>query len=391
LKRDKSILLGVTGGIAAIKAALLASKLTCLGYKVYPVLTPAACQFLSPLTLSTLTGQIAKTEMFEQNKGKPIHLAHKDKADFAAIIPATADFIAKIAHGFGDDLLSTVLLSMKPQSVLIAPAMNPSMYKNPAVKDNLSLLSKRGYHIVKPVTGRVACGDDGEGRLPEVEDLILEIERLCTKHDLEKEHLIITLGATSEAIDSVRIITNRSSGRMGLELARSGYRRGARVSIIAGRCDVKIPKGFNSIKVETYIDLSKAIEGLAKSATGLIMAIAVADFKPKEVSGRKIKRGKISLDLKPIPDVLAKISKKQKHLKVIAFSLQDNIEEDNMSISKMKEKGASLIVVNEASAIDGEESRIRIIDRDLRGKTYPIQDKSLSAELILDAYKHISK
>lgn len=388
-KNDKSILIGITGGIASIKTALLVSDLTKKGFSVYPVLTEAACKFVTPLTFSTLSRNPAKTDMFP-SQPFPAHLEPKEFADYAAIIPATANFLAKLAHGIADDLLTTVILSFKPENVLIAPAMNPEMWRNPAVQANARILSERGYCLVKPATGIVACGDEGEGRLPEINALELHIEKLMQVKDLCKERMVITLGSTEEYIDPVRVITNHSSGKMGLEIAKEAFRRGAKVTLISGRCETKIPEVFENHEIRTAIELQKKLYEHMEYSTGLIMVAAVADLKPKQSSEKKLKRKDHSIQFIANDDIIASIARKYKKLKTVAFSLQENLEDNDTAFMKLQEKKVDMIIANEFKTMGSELSRIRIIT----GKkefNFKQMSKAECAKRILDKYAGIKK
>ncbi|MBN1232909.1 MAG: bifunctional phosphopantothenoylcysteine decarboxylase/phosphopantothenate--cysteine ligase CoaBC [Candidatus Coatesbacteria bacterium] len=388
-KNDKSILIGVTGGIASIKTALLVSDLAKKGFSVYTILTEAACKFVTPLTFSTISRNPAKTDMFP-SQPFPAHLEPKELADYAAIIPATANFLGKLAHGIADDLLTTVLLSFKPEHVMIAPAMNPEMWKNPAVQANSKILAERGYYLIRPATGKVACGDEGEGRLPEIDDLNLHIEKMMQIKDLCKERIVITLGSTMEYIDPVRVITNHSSGKMGLEIAKEAFRRGAKVTLVSGRCETRIPEVFDNHDIRTAIELQKKLFELMEYSTGLIMVAAVADLKPKQSSVKKLKRKDHSIQFIANDDIIASIARKYRKLKTVAFSLQEDLEDKETACTKLKGKNVDMIIANEFSTMGSELSKIRIIT----GKNefnFKQMSKADCAKRILDKYAGIKK
>ena len=291
--RDKTIVLGVTGGIAAYKAAEIASQLTQAGAKVSVIMTEEALQFISAVTFRALTGRPVVTEMFDLASEFSIeHVSLAKAADVVVIAPATANIIAKLAAGIADDMLCcTVLATRAP--VLIAPAMETNMYANPITRDNLSKLKARNFVIVGPATGWLASGKEGLGRLADVNDIIGSIRQVLDRGaDLTGRHIVVTAGGTQEPIDPVRYLSNRSSGKMGYALAEAARDRGAEVTLITAPASLSEPAGINVIRVGTAEEMRQAVENASPRADALVMAAAVADYRPIKAAKDKIKKGK---------------------------------------------------------------------------------------------------
>ena len=368
--RDKTIVLGVTGGIAAYKAAEIASQLTQAGARVNVIMTEEAVQFISPVTFRALTGRPVVTEMFDLASEFSIeHVSLAKAADIVVVAPATANIIAKLAAGIADDMLCcTVLATRAP--VLIAPAMETNMYTNPVTQDNLSKLEGRGFVVIGPATGWLASGREGLGRLVEVNDIIGRIRRVLGRdEDLAGRHVVVTAGGTQEPIDPVRYLSNRSSGKMGYALAEAARDRGARVTLITAPTSLPEPVGINVIQVSTAEEMRQAVENVTLRADALVMAAAVADYRPTKAAKDKIKKGKAGLTLKleRTPDILSSI---KGNLIKVGFAAESSRLVENAR-EKLKRKKLHLIVANDITASNSgfgtDTNRVTIVDR--RGKT----------------------
>jgi phosphopantothenoylcysteine decarboxylase / phosphopantothenate---cysteine ligase len=385
--RNKTVVLGVTGSIAAYKAAELASQLTQAGAAVHVVMTEEAVQFVSPVTFRALTGRPVVTEMFDLASEFSIeHVSLARAADIVVVAPATANIIAKLAAGMADDMLCcTVLATRAP--VLIAPAMETRMYDNQATQDNLSELKSRGFIMVGPSAGWLASGREGLGRLADVNEILGVIRRVLGRDgDLAGKHVVVTAGGTQEPIDPVRYIGNRSSGKMGYALAEAARDRGAKVSLIAAPAWIAQPVGVEVVKVKTAQELRQAVEALAPRTDALIMAAAVADYRPKSASGQKIKKGDatLTLELECTPDILGTV--KGSFIKVGFAAESANLEEN--AREKLKQKGLDLIVANDVSSgdsgFDVDTNRVTIIDKEGGVDGLPLLTKHEVAERVLD-------
>ncbi|MFW6238237.1 MAG: bifunctional phosphopantothenoylcysteine decarboxylase/phosphopantothenate--cysteine ligase CoaBC [Halanaerobiales bacterium] len=352
---SKNVVLGITGGIAAYKIAEVASRLVKKDYHVDTVMTEAGAEFITPLTLSTITGNPVETDLFSPPEHYNVkHVSLADRADVVLIAPATADFIARMAGGFADDLLSTIVLATGAP-VAVAPSMNVNMYNNLAVQDNLSCLQERGVRVITPESGRLACGYTGKGRLPEPEVLVEEVEYLLREDDLKGQKFLLTAGPTREPLDPVRFLSNYSSGKMGYALARAAVSRGAKVKLISGPVDLRPPAGVEIDNVTTAVEMKKAIEACAREQDVIIMAAAVADFRPQNEEKEKIKKEgadifKLSLELNP--DILASLGEKKKPGQIlVGFAAESNNLLENAE-KKLKEKNLDLIVANDITGDD---------------------------------------
>jgi phosphopantothenoylcysteine decarboxylase/phosphopantothenate--cysteine ligase len=381
------VVLGVTGGIAAYKAAEIASQLTQAGTEVSVIMTQEAVQFISPFTFRALTGRPVVTEMFDLALEFSIeHVFLAKAADIVVIAPATANIIAKLAAGIADDMLCcTVLATRAP--VLIAPAMETNMYTNPITEENLSKLKARGFVIIGPATGWLASGRVGLGRLADVDDIIGSIRQVLGRGgDLAGRHIMVTAGGTQEPVDPVRYISNRSSGKMGYALAEAARDRGAEVTLITAPTSLTQPVGVNVIRVGTAEEMREAVEHLAPGKDAVIMAAAVADYRPKKTARDKIKKGKdrLTLELECTPDILGIV--KGDSIKV-GFAAESSNLIENAS-EKLKLKNLDLIVANDITASDSgfgtDANRVTIID--LKGKVdkLPLLPKRQVADKVLD-------
>jgi len=384
---DKTIILGITGGIAAYKAADLASKLTQAGAKVEVVMTEAATEFISPLTLRSLTGRPVVTDMFEPASEFSIeHIALAEAADVVVIAPATANTIAKLAGGIADNILCCTVLATKAP-VIVAPAMNVNMYQNSITQDNLAKLKARGFTIVGPEYGRLASGKVGMGRLAKVEEIIGTIKQVLGRNsDLSGKRIVVTAGGTKEPIDPVRHIGNRSSGKMGYAIAEAALDRGAEVKLVTAPTSLPEPAGIEVVSVKTAVEMKEAVDKAVTQADALIMAAAVADYQPKNVAKAKIKKKSPSLTLELIrtPDILAEV--KGNFLKV-GFAAES---EDMVANAKQKleKKQLDLIVANDItdkdSAFGSDTNKVTLISRDGKIDSLPLLTKREVADKILD-------
>jgi len=385
--RNKSIVLGVTGSIAAYKAAEIASQLTQSGAKVNVILTEGAIHFISPVTFRAITGNPVVTGMFDLASEFSIeHVSLAKAADIVIIAPATANIIAKLAAGIADDMLCcTVLATRAP--VLIAPAMETNMYTNPITQDNLSKLKARNFVIVGPATGWLASGKEGLGRLADVNDIIGSICQVLDRGgDLTGRHVVVTAGGTQEPIDPVRYLSNRSSGKMGHALAEAARDRGAKVTLITAPTSLPEPVGVNVIRVGTAEEMRQAVEDVTLQADALIMAAAVADYRPTKTAKDKIKRGKagLTLELECTPDILGSVE--GNFIKVGFAAESSNLVEN--AKGKLKQKRLDFIVANDITASDSgfgsDTNRVTIIDRKGRVDSLPLLPKREVADKVLD-------
>jgi phosphopantothenoylcysteine decarboxylase / phosphopantothenate---cysteine ligase len=383
----KTVVLGVTGGIAVYKAADLASKLTQAGAIVRVIMTENAREFVTPLTFESITSNAVVTDMFDTNAEHRInHIAISEIADIIVIAPATANIIAKIAGGLADDMLTTTVLATHAP-VVIAPAMHTAMWENPATKENTARLIKRGYHIIEPAIGRLASGGYGPGRLPDNEVILANIKMvLAKKGDLAGKRIVVTAGGTQEPIDPVRIISNRSSGKMGYAIAEAARDRGAEVILITTPTALAKPVGVKISAVETAADMKTAVEKEVKASHILFMAAAVADYQVAEIAANKIKKesGKLTLNLVNTPDILAEV--KGDFIKVgFAAESQDLIANAR---KKLEKKKLDLIVANDITAANcgfgSDTNQVVLIGKDLMPESLPLLSKREVADRILD-------
>ncbi len=384
---DKTIILGITGGIAAYKAADLASKLTQAGAKVEVVMTKSATEFISPLTFRSLTGRLVVTDMFEPASEFSIeHIALAEAADVVVIAPATANTIAKLAGGIADNILCCTVLATKAP-VIVAPAMNVNMYQNSITQDNLAKLKARGFTIVGPEYGRLASGKVGLGRLAEIDKIIGTIKQVLDRNsDLSGKRIVVTAGGTQEPIDPVRHIGNRSSGKMGYAMAEAARDRGAEVKLVTAPTSLPEPAGMEVVHIKTAAEMKRAVAKAVAQADALIMAAAVADYQPKNVAKAKIKKKSPSLTLELIrtPDILAEV--KGNFLKVgFAAESEDMVANAKQKLEKKK---LDMIVANDItdkdSAFGSDTNKVTLISRDGKIDNLPLLTKREVADRILD-------
>lgn len=347
--KEKTILLGVTGGIAAYKSASLASRLVKAGAEVRVIMTEHATNFINPITFETLTGHKCITDTFDRNFEFQVeHVSLAKKADVIMVAPATANVIAKLAHGLADDMLTTTILASHAPK-LIAPAMNTGMYENPVTQDNLALLKKYGMEVIEPAAGHLACGDEGKGKMPEPEILYEHILRSCAcKQDMKGLKVLVTAGPTQEAVDPVRFLTNHSSGRMGYSIAKACMLRGADVTLVTGRTALTPPLFVDVVPVVSAKDMYDAVISRSGEMDIIIKAAAVADYRPVHVAEEKVKKsdGSFSLELERTDDILKYLGE---HKKSGQFLCGFSMETENMlenSRKKLEKKHLDMIAAN---------------------------------------------
>ena len=351
---EKTVLLCVTGCIAAYKSCEILRLLQKAGYRVKVLMTEHATQFVGPTTFRALTHEKVAIGLFDDPEDPIHHISLAQEADVVLVAPATANCIAKMAHGIADDLMSTTLLATKAP-ILIAPAMNSGMWSAAATQENVEVLKSRGVHFVQPDSGYLACGDIGSGRLPTPEAIADATRSLLQgSTDLVGEHVLITAGPTHEPIDPVRYIANRSSGKMGLELARAARDRGANVTLIAGPIELPIPAEIETIHVQTASQMYNAAVKAFGRSTIAILAAAVADYTPSAPSDHKLKKAVDPIDSIPLiqtQDILAELSSNKEDRIVIGFAAETNDVRD-YAVAKLKRKGCDAIVANDVSRSD---------------------------------------
>ena len=385
--KNKTIVLGVTGGIAAYKTADLASKLAQAGANVKVVMTWEATELVKPLTFQALTGNPVVTEMFEPAPLSSItHISLADEADMVVIVPATANIIAKIAAGIADDMLTCVVLATKAP-VVVAPAMHNNMYINPVTQENIAKLKTRGFTVIPAVHGRLASGSVGYGRLPEITEILGIIQQtLGKKSDLSGKRIVVTAGGTREAIDPVRYITNRSSGKMGYALAEAARDRGAEVTLITAPTALIPIAGVETVKVQSANEMRVAVAKANAKSDALIMAAAVADYMPKSTADQKIKKrtDSLTLELVKTPDILSEV--KGKFLKIGFAAETENLIAN--AKKKLTGKALDMIVANDVSAKGGvfgaDTNKVTIINKGGKQENLPLMSKREVADKILD-------
>ncbi len=380
----KTVILGVTASIAAYKSLELTRLLTKKSLQVIPILTPNANHFITPLSIESLSSNKALCDFFEKNESI-IHISTINKANLIAIVPATANFIGKLASGIVDNLLlGTVFASDKP--VLIAPAMNKRMWTNPIVKANVQKLKKLGYYFVGPAKGLLASQEEGIGRLEDIELIAEEMFFLLEeKKGLTDKKILITLGRTKEYLDPIRYISNDASGRFGVEIAKLAKRRGAQVNIVAGHTDIPIPSFFSVKHVTSTAQMAEEVLGNIKNAHIIIMNAACSDFMAKSINKDKIKKTEkeISLSLKKTNDILTLLKPKKGKRLVVGFSI-DTKERYKYAKKKMHKKGVDIMIANPVCSAGSERVKISILLKGRETEHLPEMSKSEAAAKILD-------
>jgi len=388
----KEIILGITGSIAAYKAVLLLRELTAGGAAVSVVMTAGAEHFVGPLTFRTLSGRPVLTNLFDPQSDEAVeHVALAERAHAFVVAPATANVLAKAAHGIADDFLTTLLLAARCP-VLMAPAMDGGMWDHAAVRANVATLRERGVTILEPDAGALASGQSGKGRLPEIEAIVEEIERLLTPgRDLAGERVLVTSGPTREPIDPVRYLSNRSSGKMGHAVATAALRRGAEVVLISGPTALKPPAGAVYVPVQTAEEMREAALQHLGTATVVIKAAAVADYRVERPSATKIKSGGkrdgFSLDLVPNPDILKELAQKKGGAFLVGFAAETNDVRAHAA-NKLRAKGIDLLVANDVSqqgiGFEADDNQVILLDRWGGALDLPRMAKIQVAHAILD-------
>ncbi|MFZ5633395.1 MAG: bifunctional phosphopantothenoylcysteine decarboxylase/phosphopantothenate--cysteine ligase CoaBC [Bacillota bacterium] len=390
------ITLGVTGGIAAYKAADLASKLSSRGAVVHVIMTRSAGEFVRPLVFEALTGNPVYTDLFvSSHVFRMPHIDLANRADAIVVAPATANILGKLAHGVADDLLTTTLLAATCP-VLLCPAMNVNMYANKVVQNNIIKLKEYGYHFVEPEEGRVACGHFGKGRLAETETIIGALAGLLrVPGDMQGLTVMVTAGGTREAIDPVRFISNRSSGKMGHALAREALSRGARVILVSAPTSLPDPPGAEVVPVESARDMYGAVMKYYPEADVVIKAAAVADYRPDQVAGQKIKKDGegLTLTLVRTPDILAELGRnKRPGVTLVGFAAETRDLDENAR-QKLARKNLDLLVANDVTmpgaGFGADTNIVKLFFAGGRSESLPVMDKSEVAHKILDAVLEI--
>ena len=395
--KGKTVLLGVTGGIAAYKAAALASALVKQHAAVEVVMTQHATEFITPLTFEQLTGRKVMVDTFDRNFVHQVeHISLAQRTDLVLIAPATANICAKLAHGLADDMLTTTVLACRCPK-LIAPAMNTNMYENPVTQDNLDMLRRYGWEVISPASGRLACGAVGPGKLPEPEDLLQYVLRqLALPHDLSGKRILISAGPTQEALDPVRYLTNHSTGKMGYALARMAMLRGAEVTLVSGPVSIAPPPFIRLIPIVSARDMFEAITANAADSDYIFMAAAVADYTPAQYADDKIKKhdGDLSIPLQRTKDILAYLGEHRSDNQIICgFSMETRDMLEN-SRAKLQKKKVDMICANNlkvpGAGFGVDTNVITMITKD-EITQLPLLTKEETANAILDKAIRLNK
>lgn len=396
LLRDKSIILGVTGCIAAYKAAELVRQIVKQGGRVHTVMTAAAQQFITPLTFQTLSGNPVATDPFLLHQESKIgHISLAQRADILVVAPATANCISKVAAGIADDLLSTVVMATRAP-VLFAPAMNQGMWASPVLQRNIATLRQMGYHFVDPGWGDLACGEQGMGRLAEIDDIMDAIITILSPRDFEGVTALVTAGPTREHMDPVRFISNPSTGKMGFAIARCLKRRGARVTLVSGPSELKPPSGVEFVPVRSAQEMATAVERHFEKARVIIKSAAVSDFRPRVVSSEKLKKkdGLRVVEFEKTTDILAQLGSKKGDRILVGFAAETTDLLENAR-EKLNSKNLDMIVVNDVSRRDigfgSDINKVSIITADGGCVDLPAMPKDEVAWAILDCVAKIMR
>lgn len=391
----KQIVVGVTGGIAAYRAAELVRLYVKAGAQVHVIMTSAATEFVTPLTFQTLSGNPVHIELFNLISEREIgHIALADRADVLVVVPATANLVGKVAAGLADDLLTTTIMATKAP-VLLVPAMNSNMWENPIYQQNQSRLVDLGYHVVEPVSGLLACGWQGKGKMAEPDDVFEATARLLTPQDLAGETFLITAGPTREELDPVRYLSNYSSGKMGYAIALAACRRGARVILVSGPTALTPPAGVLCRNVTSAEQMKQAVLEALPQSTVVVKAAAVADYRPVERAVQKIKKGKpeqLEMALVKNPDILAAVAQAKTEQLVIGFAAETHDLESH-ALAKLKSKNLDLIVANDVSCpqagFDVDTNLVRLFYRDGTSEQWPLMSKLEVADRLLGCVERL--
>lgn len=394
--KDKKIVLGVCGGIAAYKAADLLRVLVKSGSNIRSIMTRSAQAFVGPLTFEALSGHPVWSRMFGRQEDTSFrHIAWADEADAVVIAPATANTIGKMAHGIADDPLTTFVLSVRAP-ILVCPSMNVRMYENRAVQDNIKSLEQVGIKVLRPETGALACGDEGPGRLPDVEAIAEELRSLLCSQDLAGERILVTAGPTQEPIDPVRFMSNPSSGKMGHALARVARRRGAQVLLISGPTALPDPQGVRVIRVRSAEEMFNTVMEHVEQTTIIVKAAAVSDWRPADFSKHKVKKEEVAQDLRleQTPDILKALGENKKGQILVGFAAETQNLLEN-ACAKLTAKNLDLIVANIVGQIDSgfgsNTNQVSLFYRDGRTEALPLMDKGDLADVLFDRVLDIKK
>ena len=395
--KNKKIILGISGGIAAYKSAEICRGLKRTGAEVIVVMTQAGAKFITPLTMETLSENEVVTELFPEKKMVGTrHVSLADWCDLILIAPATANVMGKIRSGIADDILTTVVISTKSQ-VMLAPAMNVKMWENPIVQKNVSELKKLGYRFIEPGVGDLACGDVGRGRMAEPEEIVKQVTQLLSaQKDLQGKSILVTASRTVEAIDPVRYLSNPSTGKMGFALAEAAFRRGAKVTLISGPSSLEPPPGVDFISIKSASEMRDQVKKNLKKADCILMAAAVSDFQPEKTAQAKIKkdRAELVLKLKRTPDILKEVGRTKGKKILVGFSAETEDETKNAK-AKLKEKNLDLIVVNNpkkpGAGFEVDTNVASIIDKKGKIQDLPLMSKKELASKILDKVSGLLK
>lgn len=394
--RGRRVLLGVGGGIAAYKSAEVIRRLSSAGADVQVAMTRAATRFITPLTLQTLSRHPVATDLLSESEDAAIgHIRLAEEADAMLIAPATADLIAKLAAGLADDMITaTALVTRAP--LLVAPSMNTLMLEHPATRANMAALRGFGYRLIEPGSGELACGYEGAGRLPEPEDLVQEVAAALSSQDFRGLRVVVSAGPTCEPIDPVRHISNRSSGRMGYEVAAAAWRRGAAVTLVSGPTGLMVPRGVEGIHVRTAAEMAAAMASQSTDADVVIMVAAVADYRPRSAAAGKIKKTAedLTLQLEKTEDVLASLARSKGRKILVGFAAETDDVREN-ALSKLRRKNLDLIVANDVGApgtgFDVSTNAAILLDAKGGEKRSGLVAKEELAEMILDEIAHIAR
>ena len=397
--KNKTVVIGVSGGIAVYKACDIVSRLKKLNANVHVIMTNNATEFVTPLTFQSLSQNYVVNDMFEEPKTWDVeHISLAKKADVFLIAPATANVIGKIANGICDDMLTTTVMATTGK-VLIAPAMNTNMYRNPILQRNITILKELGYNFVNPESGRLACGDVGEGKLAQPEVIVNEVVNLLTdeEKDLQGQKIMITAGPTVESIDPVRYLSNRSTGKMGYAIAKQAANRGAEVTLVSGPTNIAPPSNIKKlIKIESAKDMYSAIIENFDDNQVIIKSAAVADYKPKTYSDKKIKKNDDDLVIKldRNKDIAYELGKIKKDKILVGFAAETNDIIENAK-GKIQKKNFDFIVANdlteEGAGFGTDTNIVKIIDKEGNINKYPQMKKDEVANVILDKVKSLLK
>lgn len=394
--KAKKIIVGITGGIAAYKAAELIRLLVKENAHIRVAMTLNATRFITPLTCEALSGNRVIWDMWGQEMTAIDHISWGQDSDLIIIAPATANFIAKMAHGIGDDFLSTMVLAATAK-ILLCPSMNSQMFMNPLVKDNIELLKEKGIVVMEPEEGQLACSTEGPGRLPEPEDILERARMLLSNQDLSGLNILVTAGPTVEPIDTVRHITNRSTGKMGYALARAARLRGASVILVSGPTTLTPPPGVTFSQIKTAEEMREAVLENQLDCDVIIKAAAVSDYRPRATTSHKIKKGDdpLTLELVKNPDILAQLGSAKKDSPCILVGFAAETEDLIANAKeKLRTKNLDMIVANDVSRDDAgfeaDTNIIKIFFRDGHIEDLPLMTKDQVANLILDRIKALT-